>query len=115
MLDWVDPDEQKEVLAHELTHALQDQHSDLEKWDDQTPEDVSTNAAGDQEHLAKDEMDTARDAIAEGQATAVMIDYDLKPMGKSLVKDPEVMDFVKQQMTGDDSPVMARAPILLSE
>jgi hypothetical protein len=35
------------VLAHELTHALQDQHSDLEKWDDQTPDDVSTDAAGD--------------------------------------------------------------------
>ncbi len=35
MLDWVDIDEQKPVLAHELTHALQDQHSDLEKWNDQ--------------------------------------------------------------------------------
>ena len=115
LLDWVDADEQKPVLAHELTHALQDQHTDLEKWDDQTPENVSTNAAGDQDHLAKDEMDTARDAIAEGQATAVMIDYSLKPLGKSLVKDPEVMDFVKQQMTGGDSPVMARAPLLLSE
>ena len=115
LLDWVDPDEQKPVLAHELTHALQDQHSDLEKWDDQTPEDVSTTAAGDQEHLAKDEMDTARDAVAEGQATAVMMDYVLKPMGKSLVKDPEIIDLLKQQMTGSDSPVMARAPLLLSE
>ena len=116
MLDWVDIDEQKPVLAHELTHALQDQHSDLEKWDDQTPDDVSTNSAGDTDHLAKDEMDTARDAVAEGQATAVMMDYILKPMGKSLVKDPEVMDVLKQQMTGSgDSPVMARAPLLLSE
>jgi hypothetical protein len=61
-------------------------------------------------------MDTARDAVAEGQATAVMMDYILKPMGKSLVKDPEVMDFVKQQMsTSDNSPVLSRAPILLSE
>ena len=92
LLDWVDADEQKPVLAHELTHALQDQHSDLDKWDDQTPDDVSTDMAGDQDHLAKDEMDTARDAVAEGQATAVMMDYILKPMGKSLVKDPEVMD-----------------------
>jgi len=116
LLDWVDADEQKPVLAHELTHALQDQHSDLEKWDDQTPDDVSTDAAGDQDHLAKDEMDTARDAVAEGQATAVMMDYILKPLGKSLVKDPEVMDFVKSQMTSsEDSPVMARAPLLLSE
>jgi hypothetical protein len=116
MLDWVDADEQKPVLAHELTHALQDQHSDLDKWNDQTPDDVSTNAAGDKEHLAKDEMDTARDAVAEGQATAVMMDYILKPMGKSLVKNPEVLDALKDRMTAsEDSPVMARAPLLLSE
>ncbi len=116
LLDWVDPDEQKPVMAHELTHALQDQHSDLEKWDDQTPDDVSTDAAGDEDHLTKDEMDTARDSVAEGQATAVMFDYILKPMGKSLIKDPEVLDVVKSQMnSSSDSPVMARAPLLLSE
>jgi len=116
LLDWVDVDEQKPVLAHELTHALQDQHSDLEKWDDQTPDDVSTDAPGDVDHLARDEMDTARDAVAEGQATAVMMDYVLKPMGKSLVKDPEIMDRLKDQMTSsENSPVMARAPLLLSE
>ena len=86
MLDWVDIDEQKPVLAHELTHALQDQHADLEKWDDQTPEDVSTNSAGDTDHLQKDEIDTARDAVAEGQATAVMIDYVLKPMARASSK-----------------------------
>jgi hypothetical protein len=116
MLDWVSIDEQKPVLAHELTHALQDQHANLEKWNDQTPDEVSLNAAADVDHLAKDEMDTARDAVAEGQATAVMMDYILKPMGKSLVKDPEVMDSVKQMMnSSDSSPVLSRAPILLSE
>jgi hypothetical protein len=116
MLDWVDVEEQKPVLAHELTHALQDQHSDLEKWNDQTPDDVSVNSAGDTDHLAKDEMDTAREAVVEGQATAVMMDYMLKPMGKSLVKDPEILDMVKQRMAAsEDSPVLARAPLLLSE
>ena len=116
LLDWVGPDEEQPVLAHELTHALQDQHSDLEKWNDQTPDDVSTESAGDNDHLAKDEMDTARDAVAEGQATVVMWDCELKPMGKSLVKDPEVLDFIKSRMSSaDDSPVMARAPLLLSE
>jgi hypothetical protein len=116
LLDWVDIEEQKPVMAHELTHALQDQHANLEKWNDQTPEDVSLDAPGDTDHLAKDEMDTARDAVAEGQATAVMMDYILKPLGKSLVKDPEVLDVVKQQMSGaENSPVMARAPLLLSE
>jgi hypothetical protein len=116
LLDWIGIEEQKPVLAHELTHALQDQHIDLEKWGDQTPDDVSLNASGDSEHLAKDEMDTAREAVVEGQATAVMMDYSLKPMGKSLVKDPEVMDFVRQQIAASDSsPVLARAPLLLSE
>jgi len=116
ILDWVDPDEQRPVMAHELTHALQDQHADLEKWDNQTPDDVSKDVAGDQDHLARDEMDTARDAVAEGQATAVMMDYILKPLGKSLVKDPEVLDVVRSQMNStEDSPVMARAPLLLSE
>lgn len=116
MLDWINIDEQKSVLAHELTHALQDQHVDLEKWSDQTPSDVSTTYREDIDHLAKDEMDTARDAVVEGQATAVMMDNILKPMGKSLIKNPEVVEFAKQQMAGsDNSPVMSRAPLLLSE
>jgi hypothetical protein len=116
LLDWVSVDEQKSVLAHELTHALQDQHVDLDKWSDQTPPDVSTNASEDSVHLAKDELDTAREAVTEGQATAVMMDDILKPMGHSLVKDPEVVDLIKQQMAGSgDSPVLARAPLLLSE
>lgn len=116
MLDWIEPDEQKPVLAHELTHALQDQRADLEKWSDQTPDDVSTTYDGDKDHLARDEMDTAREAVTEGQATAVMMDCILKPLGKSLVKDPELIDVVKDQMTGsENSPVLARAPVLLSK
>jgi hypothetical protein len=116
LLDWVSVDEQKPVLAHELTHALQDQHVDLEKWGDQTPSEVSTNYRDDVDHLSKDEIDTAREAVAEGQATAVMMDNILKPMGKSLIKDPEVVEFIKNQMNGgESSPVLARAPLLLSE
>ncbi|WP_109488182.1 hypothetical protein [Occallatibacter savannae] len=116
LLDWVSVDDQKSVLAHELTHALQDQHVNLDKWSDQTPPDVSHTAAEDRQHLAKDEIDTARDAVTEGQATAVMMDNILKPMGKSLVGDPEVVEIIKQKMNGsEDSPVLARAPLLLSE
>ncbi len=116
LLDWVSIDEQKPVLAHELTHALQDQHVDLDKWSDPTPPDVSLNSSDDTTHLAKDELDTSREAVTEGQATAVMMDNILKPMGRSLLKDPEVVDLIKQQMTGSgDSPILARAPLLLSE
>ena len=112
MLDWVAIDEQKPVLAHELTHALQDQRVNLEKWGDQTPSEVSTNYRDDVDHLAKDEFDTAREAVTEGQATAVMMDNILKPMGKSLIKDPEVVEFIKNQMAGsENSPVLcARSP-----
>jgi len=116
LLDWVDADEQKPILAHELTHALQDQHVDLEKWSDQEPSDISTDSATDSVHLAKDEIDTAREAVTEGQATAVMMDNMLKPLGRSLIKDPEVVDIIKQQMAASsDSPILARAPLLLSE
>jgi hypothetical protein len=116
MLDWISPDEQKPVLAHELTHALQDQHVDLVKWSDQTPPDVSITLAEDNVHIQKDEMDTAREAVTEGQATAVMMDNMLKPMGRSLIKDPEVVEFLKEHMNGSaDSPILARAPLLLSQ
>jgi hypothetical protein len=116
MLDWISVDEQKPVLAHELTHALQDQHLDLDKWSDQTPPDVSVTSSEDSDHLAKDELDTAREAVTEGQATAVMMDDILKPMGKSLIGDPEIVEYIKQQMAGsENSPMLARAPLLLSE
>jgi hypothetical protein len=116
LLDWVAPEEQRAVLAHELTHALQDQQVDLEKWASQSPETVSLNAAQDGDHIQRDEMDTARAAVLEGQATAVMIDYALMPMGKSLAGDPETANMLKQQIgNASDSPVMARAPLMLTE
>ena len=116
MLDWVDPETQKPVLVHELTHALQDQHSDLEKWNDQTPADPSHNVNEDNDHLAKDELDTARTAVLEGQAMAVFVDYSLKPSGRSILKNPELLEQLENQMqSSDDSPVLARAPLLLSE
>ncbi|WP_348264921.1 hypothetical protein P8935_10375 [Telmatobacter sp. DSM 110680] len=116
MLDWISVDEQKPVLAHELTHALQDQHLDLDKWSDQTPPDVSRTSSEDNDHLAKDELDTAREAVTEGQATAVMMDDMLKPMGESLIGNPEIVEFIKKRMSGsDNSPMLARAPLLLSE
>jgi hypothetical protein len=116
MLDWIDPETQKPVLVHELTHALQDQHTDLEKWNNLTPADPSHNVNEDNDHLAKDELDTARTAALEGQAMAVFMNYSLKPSGRSITKDPELLDQLQNQMQStDDSPVLARAPLLLSE
>src|SRR5271167_3469725 len=44
MLDWIEPEEQKPVLAHELTHALQDQRAGLTKWSQVGSEDIAKNA-----------------------------------------------------------------------
>ena len=61
LLDWIPPDEQKPVLAHELTHALQDQHIHLEKWDRDDDQPAPTNVQQDNERIATDEADTVRD------------------------------------------------------
>ncbi len=117
MLDWIAPDEQKPVLAHELTHALQDQHVDLEKWSDQSKESIAKNVDEDNDHLRTDEADTAREAVAEGQAMVVFLDWGLAPKGQSLAKLPDIaaqLDDLDDSDSGD-SPVLKRAPLLLKE
>jgi hypothetical protein len=77
LLDWIAPDTQKPVLAHELTHALQDQRVNLDKWQNQTSDDLSHSLPKTSKHVATDEDDTAREAVLEGQAMAVFVDYSL--------------------------------------
>lgn len=114
LLDWIPPDEQKPVLAHELTHALQDQHIHLEKWDRQSDLSIAKNVKQDNQHIATDEEDTARDAVIEGQAMAAFIDYALAPTGKNLLTSPELADRMNQSMSDNtDSPTLASAPLLL--
>ena len=114
LLDWIPPADQKPVLAHELTHALQDQHIDLEKWDEQSDQTIAKNVQQDNRHIAKDEDDTVRDAIVEGQAMAVFIDYALAPSGKTLLTAPDLVNKMTQAMGDDtDSPTLANAPLLL--
>jgi len=116
LLDWVQPETQQPVLAHELTHALQDQHVDLEKWEEQEKDGVPKNVAQDNAALAVDEQDTVRDAVAEGQAMVVFADYALHPQGKTLLTDPDAATAMEQAMSdSSDSPVMARAPLFLQE
>ena len=116
LLDWIEPDEQKPVLAHELTHALQDQKVGLTKWSAISMNGTSRNVQEDNKHLQVDEADTARSAVAEGQAMAVFVDYTLKPSGKTLADSPEIMEKLKNQVADTSgSPIMARAPLLLQE
>ncbi len=74
------------------------------------------NVTEDNQRLAIDERDTARDAVLEGQAMAVYLDYTLKPAGKSLLTSPDVMRTPKDDLDASgSSPVMARAPLLLQQ
>src|SRR5438067_3653948 len=133
LMDWVDPQAQRPVLAHELTHALQDQAVDLDKWlkagVDQKASAKLTNKSSDvkQDKSAKspdsspddveqDERESARDAISEGQGMLAMIDYVLEPVGRTAMNSPEIIrDMVSQMAEGGDSPVFRSAPLYLRE
>ena len=88
LLDWIEPEEQKPVLAHELTHALQDQRVGLTKWSEVGSEEIAKNVQQDNQHIQTDEADTARDAVTEGQAMVVFLDYSLRQTGKTLANSP---------------------------
>lgn len=118
LLNWVDLESQKPVLAHELTHALQDQSFSIEKWMKGSAED-----ADDKTHdpspadIATDEETSARQAVVEGQAMVVLLDYSLLPTGKTLLESPQIVEALKQSMLvgTPDTPAFRDAPIFLKE
>lgn len=61
LADWIDLDGQRPIMAHELTHALQDQHFNLRRFD----------------HWPKGDSDAelATHALIEGDATMTMAMY----------------------------------------
>jgi hypothetical protein len=98
--DWIPIEDQREVMAHELTHALQDQHFHLEKWHDAAK--------------PNDDASGAREAVLEGAAVAAMIDYSLKKSGKSLA-DLNGMSLSSMLGGGDDTPMFKKAPPFLKD
>lgn len=96
--DWISPVEQKPVMAHELTHALDDQHFHLQKWQDA----VKSN----------DDASLARDAVIEGSALAAMMDYTLADLHTSVRSMPDIAPFIESGVAGqmDKDPNLAKAP-----
>jgi len=116
LLDWIQPEEQKPVLAHELTHALQDQKVDLTKWSEVGPKGIAHTMQEDNLHIQTDEAETAREAVAEGQAMVTFVDYSLKPTGKTILDAPDLAEKFKDAAADTSgSPVLMRAPLLLQE
>ncbi len=118
LLDWVPMEEQEPVMAHELTHALQDQAVGLDKWIKRGEKDLGeTKKDPTTADIENDEMDDTREAVIEGQAETVMLQYELAPVGRSIVDSPELVDSMESQMANgtDDSKVFKDAPIFLRE
>jgi hypothetical protein len=117
LLDWVDPDRQKPVMAHELTHALQDQSFNLEKYMKAGNADLDKKKDLTPLDIENDEIGTSRQAVVEGQAMVVLMDYMLAPMGKSVQSSPELVQALKNGMLmgTDDSPEFKAAPIYMKE
>jgi hypothetical protein len=115
LLNWVGLDEQRPIMAHELTHALQDQNYDLMTW--QNHPRMRLAAAAMKGDSTESEQTSARRAVVEGQAMVVYVDYLLKPYGRTLGDTPSAMEFVKDRMaqTYDTSFVVKNAPLLFKE
>ena len=117
LLDWLGADQQKPVLAHELTHALQDQSFNLEKYMKPVDADLAKKKVITVQDIENDEVSTTRQAVVEGQAMVVLVDYMLEPMGLSLKDSPQVVQALKDGMlVGTADAVQFRnAPIYMKE
>ena len=101
--DWIPVDEQKEVMAHELTHALEDQSFHIDSW---------IKAA-----RPNDDAELARDSVSEGSAMAAMVDYDLEDMHRSVRDLPDVSALIQASAVGemDKDPKLSKAPIYIRD
>jgi hypothetical protein len=118
LLDWIEAEQQKPVLAHELTHALQDQSFGLEKY--MKAGDADLGASKQEPTVAdieNDEASTAHQAVVEGQAMVVLIDYELSPTGQSVVDSPQIVQALKAGMLvgTPDSVEFHNAPPYIKE
>ncbi|MBI3475781.1 MAG: hypothetical protein HY010_08615 [Acidobacteria bacterium] len=117
LLNWVEAEVQRPVLAHELTHALQDQSFGLEKWMRAGVPDSGHASEPSPEDIVTDEVQTARQAVVEGQAMVTLLDYTLAPTGKTMLDLPQIADALKQGMLVGtaDTPTFQSAPIFLKD
>jgi hypothetical protein len=101
--DWIPADEQKQVMAHELTHALEDQSFHIDPW---------IKAA-----RPNDDAELARDSVSEGSALAAMEDYALLDDKMSIRELPDITVLVRagavDEMNKD--PKLANAPIFIRD
>jgi len=114
LLNWIPLEHQAPVLAHELTHALQDQNYDLQVWAKGGSAGAAHKGA---EPRLNDESVLARHAVIEGQATMVMLDFILAPFGRSVQNTPGIIYQMEDPAVRAtyDSELLHSAPMILRE
>jgi hypothetical protein len=98
--DWIAPEDQRMVMSHELTHALQDQQFQIELW---------VKAA-----RPNDDAELARESVLEGSAMAGMLDYTLRDKGLKLRELPDIDPSI---FVGDlsQTPMLKKAPPFIKD
>ena len=118
LLNWVPLELQRPIMAHELTHALQDQNYSLSKFSHSPPQYQQGAAAASTSMTEADEGEfhSTRAAVVEGQAMVVFIDYLLKPTGLTLANSPRAQDAISVNVQSYDLPLnLHGAPRVLRE
>ena len=115
LLNWVPFDRQEPILAHELTHALQDQNYDLRKWMKAALKPAGNGSKP--SDSGNDDGATARKAVVEGQAMVVYTDYLLAPSGRNLVDTPDLIYSMEEPAVKAeaDSQMLHDGPMILRE
>lgn len=105
LASWLPSSEQDPVMAHELTHALQDQHFDLRRFQSWPKGDS--------------DAELAAHALVEGDATIVMLRYSAEQDGINLdvTKLPSLSEFLLANNAPDlkKYPLLDGAPAVLRE
>jgi hypothetical protein len=102
--DWNELSEQRPVMAHELVHALQDQHFNLRRFEDWPRGDS--------------DRESAIHALIEGDATGIMYNYQLKPMKSDITRLPNIANFselAQKQAEKEDQKVFLATPASIRE
>jgi hypothetical protein len=91
------------TLAHELSHALADQHFDLDHFMEETP--------------ANDDENLAHTAVVEGQASWLMIAYELKERDQKPAPSIEMLKSVgdSSEESMADYPVLKGSPLYIQQ
>lgn len=100
---WIPVDEQRGVMAHELTHALEDQSFHIDPW---------IKAA-----RPNDDAELARDSVSEGSAMAAMLDYSLRDQNMSVRELPDVTLVLRSGALTEmnDDPHLKDAPAIIRD